>query len=142
MIKALSITQPWAWLIAQGHKDIENRRWPTAFRGHFLIHASGKWGHEQAMDLESIRAEFPRLVLPPRFDLGGIVGHAEIVDCVSECDSRWFGGPFGFVIVNASPLPFVPWRGELGFFPAGHELLEACGIIPRTDTEATIRRFA
>lgn len=26
-MKALSIRQPWAWLIANGHKDIENRTW-------------------------------------------------------------------------------------------------------------------
>jgi hypothetical protein len=30
----------WAHLIAQGSKDIENGRWPTKYRGPFLIHAS------------------------------------------------------------------------------------------------------
>lgn len=39
-MKALSIRQPWAWLIVNGHKDIENRSWPTRFRGKFLVHAS------------------------------------------------------------------------------------------------------
>lgn len=29
----LSIRQPWAWLIVNGYKDIENRTWPTHFRG-------------------------------------------------------------------------------------------------------------
>jgi hypothetical protein len=38
-VKALSIRQPWAWLIANGHKDIENRSWNTNYRGAFLIHA-------------------------------------------------------------------------------------------------------
>ena len=32
-MKALSIQQPWAWLIAHGKKDVENRTWATAFRG-------------------------------------------------------------------------------------------------------------
>jgi hypothetical protein len=36
---ALSIKQPWSWLIVFGHKDIENRSWPTRYRGRFLIHA-------------------------------------------------------------------------------------------------------
>ena len=39
MIPALSIRQPWAWLIVNGHKDIENRDWPTVFRGELLVHA-------------------------------------------------------------------------------------------------------
>jgi hypothetical protein len=39
-MKALSIRQPWAWLILHAGKDIENRDWPTRFRGRFLIHAA------------------------------------------------------------------------------------------------------
>ncbi len=42
-MKALSIRQPWAWLIANGYKDIENRSWRTNFRGEFLIHAGKKF---------------------------------------------------------------------------------------------------
>ncbi|MCP4687042.1 MAG: ASCH domain-containing protein, partial [Desulfobacterales bacterium] len=42
-MKALSIRQPWAWLIANGYKDIENRSWRTSFRGEFLIHAGKKF---------------------------------------------------------------------------------------------------
>jgi hypothetical protein len=47
---------------------------------------------------------------------GGIVGEAEIVDCVTSHPSEFFFGPFGFVIRNARPLPFRPCRGMLGFF--------------------------
>lgn len=38
-MKALSITQPWATLIAQGHKRIETRSWSTNYRGPLVIHA-------------------------------------------------------------------------------------------------------
>ena len=31
------IRQPWAWLIVNGHKHIENRTWPTRHRGTLLI---------------------------------------------------------------------------------------------------------
>jgi len=34
----LSIRQPWAWLCAEGFKDIENRTWATKYRGPFYIH--------------------------------------------------------------------------------------------------------
>lgn len=38
-MKAISIKQPWASLIAHGIKDIENRSWRTNYRGRVLIHA-------------------------------------------------------------------------------------------------------
>jgi hypothetical protein len=39
---ALSLRQPWADLIVNGIKNIENRSRPTRFRGRLLIHASKK----------------------------------------------------------------------------------------------------
>lgn len=39
-MKALTITQPWATLIAQGQKRIETRSWSTNYRGPLAIHAS------------------------------------------------------------------------------------------------------
>jgi hypothetical protein len=38
-MRTLSIRQPWAWLIVNGHKPVENRDWATSFRGPVLIHA-------------------------------------------------------------------------------------------------------
>ena len=38
-MKALSIQQPWAFLIVNGLKDIENRDWSTTFRGLIYVHA-------------------------------------------------------------------------------------------------------
>lgn len=112
-MKALSIMQPWAWLIVSGHKDIENRTWRTDFRGPVLIHAGKRFDscYEDGQEWD-----WPKIERPVDFDLGGIVGRAEIVDCVTLSDSPWFCGPFGFVIRNAHPLPFQPCRGQLGFF--------------------------
>lgn len=121
-MKALSILQPWAWLIVNGHKDIENRDWATKFRGRFIVHAGKKWGREQREDLEDIRARFPHIVLPDSFDLGGIVGAATVTDCVASSKSRWFVGRFGFVLADgiacarAGIAAFTPWKGQLGFF--------------------------
>ena len=47
---------------------------------------------------------------------GGIVGHADIVDCVSKSNSPWFFGEYGFVLENAKPMPFRSIKGKLGFF--------------------------
>ena len=112
---ALSIRQPWAWLIVNGHKDIENRSWPTKVRGTVLVHAGKRIDHEDYDECVDICIDIGA-ELPDKFDLGGIVGSVEIVDCVAKSDSPWFFGAYGFVLRNAKPLPFRPCRGQLGFF--------------------------
>ncbi len=115
-MKALSILQPWAWLVVNGHKDVENRNWRTSFRGRFIVHAGKKWGPEQREDLARVRQQFPELVIPDSFDLGGLVGAATMTDCVSASRSRWFVGAYGFEIIDPRPCLFVPWRGQLNWF--------------------------
>lgn len=46
-MKAISILQPWATLIAVGAKQIETRSWLTKYRGPLAIHASKKLTDEQ-----------------------------------------------------------------------------------------------
>lgn len=117
ILKALSIRQPWAWLIVNGFKDIENRSWNTSFRGAFLVHASKSMTRrdyqEAALVAGTNRVEIPDFGELPR---GGIVGVAEISDCVSYADSPWFFGRWGFVIKNARPLEFERCGGRLNFF--------------------------
>jgi hypothetical protein len=116
-LPVLSIRQPWAWMIVHGGKDIENRNWPTKFRGRFLIHAGKGCTRQEYEDAEGF-AWCNDVAPPPLADLkrGGIVGVAEIVDCVSDSDSDWFVGEYGFVLRNAQPLDFLPCAGALGFF--------------------------
>ena len=40
VVKAITIRQPFAWLIVHGHKPVENRIWETKFRGPIAIHAA------------------------------------------------------------------------------------------------------
>lgn len=112
-MKALSIQQPWSWLIVNGYKDIENRDWYTKGRGKVLIHAGKKIDKDA---IWWIKQEFPHIPLPETFETGGIVGIAKITNCVTESESPWFFGKYGFVISEASPLPFQPCKGKLGFF--------------------------
>ncbi len=131
-IKALSVRQPWAWLIVNGHKDIENRNWKTRFRGQVLIHASKGMTKEEYDDVAYMLNDGSndglgclQIHLPDRklIERGGIVGICEIVDCVTESDSMWYFGNIGFVIRNARPLPFVQYKGQLGFFDVSRELV-------------------
>lgn len=126
-VPALSIRQPWAWLIVHAGKDIENRTWRTKFRGRVLIHAAKGCTLDEYLDAadfarDAITPEYrekqDKLMLPAlrTIERGGIVGEAEIVDCVSVSDSPWFIGEWGFVLRKAKPLPFVPCKGALGFF--------------------------
>ncbi|HZR35695.1 MAG TPA: ASCH domain-containing protein [Nevskia sp.] len=116
-MKALSILQPWAWAIAQGYKDVENRRWPTKYRGWFLIHAGKTWSYEQDDDLAACMEQFPQLPwASTTFQRGGAIGIAQIVACVEQHNSRWFNGPYGFVIRSARPIEPFAYRGQLGWF--------------------------
>jgi hypothetical protein len=116
-MKALSIRQPWADAIIWHGKDVENRDWPTRYRGPVLIHAAKAWGPSERSDLAFIEEMTgTKLEDVDRPLLGGIVGRPVIVDCVRQMDSRWFFGRYGFVLRNAEPLPFQPCRGQLGFF--------------------------
>jgi hypothetical protein len=119
-MKAISIKQPWAWLILNAGKNIENRTWRTNYRGRVLIHAGkGLTQHDWLNGLESLwanpaaRRDFPG---PAMFQRGGIVGSVEIVDCVTASNSPWFAGPYGWVLRDPQPLPFQPCRGSLSFF--------------------------
>lgn len=132
-IPALSIRQPWAWAIVNVGKAVENRTWPTKYRGPVLIHASKGCTQLEYLDAcdvivravdDKYRGQGIRIPGWKQLDRGGIVGVAEIVDCVSESDSPWFFGPYGFVLRDARPLPFTPCKGSLGLFVPD---LEAAG---------------
>jgi hypothetical protein len=122
-MKALSIRQPWAWLIVNGHKDVENRTWPTRYRGPVLIHASKGMTTDEYCD--ALWSCLSPVILVPQFEKlerGGIVGVATLVDSVTHSDSRWYTGAHGFVLRDARPLPFTPFKGALGFFETGLDI--------------------
>jgi hypothetical protein len=125
---ALSLKQPWATLLVHGKKSIEVRNWPTARRGRILIHAA-RIPDERRQAWEWV----PRELLEAARLLGGIIGSAELTDCLTYTrveefaadrdrhfnENAWFVGPklFGFQFANAVPLPFRPYSGWMRFFP-------------------------
>lgn len=115
-MKAISINQPWAWLIAAGWKDIENRDWQTKYRGEVLIHTGKKFDYDGWL---WVTQQFPHIIIPPIEDFfkGGIIGQVEIIDCVPESTSPWFFGKYGFVLQNAKHFEKpILCKGALGFF--------------------------
>ncbi len=134
-MKALSIKQPWAWLIVNGYKDIENRNWRIGrkpgldgVRGlelpsRIYVHAGkeGDFSHENQQFISKCLVTQGHKIItthdffPDKF--GAIIGEVDIIGCVTESVSPWFVGPYGFVLANpeAYDKP-IPMRGRLGFW--------------------------
>jgi ASCH domain len=127
-MKAIVIRQPWAWLIVNGYKDIENRTWTTRYRGPLLIQASARRPTSREMHEFRAFARKRGVTLPEEFELGGIVGMARLDDCVEKSRSKWFGGPIGWVLSKPKKLPFVALKGQLGLFDPPHRVLKPLGL--------------
>ena len=118
-MKILSVRNPWAHLIIYGGKEIENRTWATRYRGPVLIHASisrASMGLSMLPDPEREALQF-----------GGVIGVVQLVDCVETSSSKWFEGPFGFVLRNPRAVAFMEWGGALGLRDAPIELMQRIG---------------
>lgn len=73
-MKALSLWQPWASLIAHGIKTIETRSWPppkSLIGQRIAIHAAKRWTRAER-DL-CLTHEFREVLEPLRSNLGGLV---------------------------------------------------------------------
>lgn len=130
-MKAITIRQPWAWLIVVGAKGVENRSWSTSYRGPLLIHAAQGCTFEEwckAWDWIDERLPHVRRLYPPptytAIERGGIVGRVEVSDCVIDADDdgkpyycAWAEpGQYHHVYANPQPLPFTACRGALGLW--------------------------
>jgi hypothetical protein len=140
-MKALTVAQPWATLIAIGAKRIETRSWTIRHRGPLAIHAARAFPRI-ARDLartspfaEALAAGRAPLLLPR----GVVIATCTLVD-VLPCTTRnlvpatgsliaahaaehdhEFGdftpGRFAWLLADVHPLPEpVPARGRLGLW--------------------------
>lgn len=122
-MRALSIRQPWAWLVVNGYKDIENRTWSTEFRGRVYIHAGQRMMTDDYPEQRE-QISSAGIVIPAKLARGAIVGEVTITGCRSSSDSPWFCGPYGFLLED--PVAYehpIPYRGQLGFFAVDENLL-------------------
>jgi len=101
-IPTISIRAPWALLIADGHKTVENRSWSTPHRGALLIHLCGAG------------------------DASGIVALATLSEIVSAeeahlqrpSQSLYITGPRCWLFDNVIPIiPALLRKGQLGLYP-------------------------
>lgn len=91
-MKAITIKQPWASLIAHGIKDIENRSWRTHYRGLIFIHSSQAIVNALYLTDEqedAIRGDIRHDLINRKLPNSAIIGEVNIVDCVLNHSSIW-----------------------------------------------------
>jgi transcriptional regulator with XRE-family HTH domain len=128
-VKILSVRQPWANWIVNGHKTVEVRTWKRSYRGNILIHASGK-PDKRILDFQcgSLWSQL-NFDTEPR---GSIVGMAKLVDIKPyfmrldfQRDRKKHFNPlsfyqenlWGWVLEDAKKLPEpIPVNGKLGLW--------------------------
>jgi len=125
-IRILSVRQPFAHLIVSGTKKVENRGRPLCYRGPLLIHAGKQW---YGSPVEEIERRYG-VTIPRDLPRGGIVGIVGMTDCVTKSDDRFFTGPFGWVMHGATPLPFIPCRGQIAVVKPDREVLAKLRVLP------------
>jgi hypothetical protein len=131
--RALTLWQPWAWLVANGHKGLENR--PVgfshkSFRGEFWIHAGQKVDPHFDNVIQYCRAKgimIPPMTGPDHFS--AIIGRAKIVSiippCRVNCSHAWhYPDQYAFVVSDARLVKPVPCRGYQGFWSVPLPILE------------------
>ena len=125
--KALSIKQPWMWLILNHFKDIELRTWNTKFRGYFALHASktfDSWGYNYVSAIQT-------MPLKNLFERGKILGIACLYDVIEfeeynkfyeyrarhlNNPSLFVGNQKGFVLQDIKSIPPIEMKGKPNFF--------------------------
>lgn len=133
-MRVLSIKQPWAYLIANGIKDIENRDWNTSYRGPVLLHAGKQkdrdcflYDHGATGETLDPRIPWTNDDRVPQWDYlyryGGVIGIATLVDVVTQSTSTWFRGTYGFVFKDARLVTFFALRGLPSLFEVPTQLL-------------------
>ncbi|HML21862.1 MAG TPA: ASCH domain-containing protein [Aggregatilinea sp.] len=130
---ALSLWQPYASMIALGHKTHETRDWSTRYRGLLAIHAARRWTAEEraicaSEPVASILAAHQ--ITPDALPRGAVLCIVRLVDVVTTEQAivkgldpvdralgNYAPGRFAWVLelVRVAPEP-VPVRGEKGLW--------------------------
>ena len=123
-MKAISLWQPWASLMAMGLKKNETRSWYTSYRGPLLIHAAKKKVQWPDMAIWELINKRGMNLLP----YGYLICRVNLIDCQKIIDSnkpkerleREFGdytpGRFMWITERLKTFDPIPYRGGQRFF--------------------------
>ena len=129
-MKALSIKQPWAGLIIEGIKTVENRSWYTWYRGQMAVCATQSPNKEALTRMQKKLGSLPEICkvngsILGIVDLAGIAHLAE--DGVVETDHPkldldvindwWDDTQVAFILESPRKLSApIPFKGRLGLY--------------------------
>lgn len=129
-MKALSLHQPYASLIADGIKTLESRKWHANFSGDILICATKKY--QLYPSTERILKEINPLWSPrneQEMRYGCAICIAEVTNCrkFKKDDDvnvlcAWFNG-YVFELTNIRPVTPFPVIGRQRFFEVPDEII-------------------
>ena len=129
-MKALTISQPFASLIASGEKWIENRTWPTVYRGPLAIHAGLGRQYLSKKELEAYPTGSVIAIarLAACLWLGDIRSHAMKQGygslAIANTSRTWSEavshkhaeGPWCWILEDVQAIDPVPYRGAQGLW--------------------------
>jgi hypothetical protein len=134
-VKAVTLTQPWASLVAFGEKRLETRTWSTPYRGPVAIHAARGfpgWAQYLCVDEPSFKRALARHGVggPAELPIGQVVALARLADVVRTDapaladlmtdQERAFGdfgiGRYAWVLQDVRPVTPFACRGQLGLW--------------------------
>ena len=126
VIKALTIKQPWAWLMAEGLKDVENRSWQTHYRGFLAIHV-GKSNSDLSPQVLSrvdeilSESNFNGARLPSlevlKEEQGKAIAIANLFDVNKDSKSPFAIEPeYQWHLRNIKRIDPIPRKGKLGLW--------------------------
>lgn len=116
-LRALSLWQPWASLVAWGEKRLETRHWSTSYRGPIAIHATKIFPFDarETCLVTPFRRVLAEHGIRHTEDLprGAIIAVCDLVSC-TRTDWKWTAPEF------VSPLSCYPLQErQFGDFSAG-----------------------
>lgn len=115
-MKALTLYQPWASLIADGRKTVETRSWSTQYRGELAIHAGATVNVDACKLFGYDSTQIPR---------GAIVCIVDLVDCVQfpsqlvkpDPYGDYTPGRFGWLLASIRTFRQpIPVKGVMGLW--------------------------
>lgn len=99
-MKAITVLQPFATLIALGEKHFETRSWKTDYRGELLIHAGKGTQYMYLWEREAFYSVLEKhgYIRRDRIPLGAIIAKVNLTDCLKVKESTL---DFGIGITKA-----------------------------------------
>lgn len=114
-MKAISIKQPWASLIASGRKTIELRTWQVHYRGPLIICAGGSPRRGTGFELGPLGVALCVVTLDA-------IEPASAIHVQAACGDVE-PGEYAWHLSNPRPFEPFPYKGQLNIFTPSDELI-------------------